>query len=737
MNGRCSYQSLLTALGMLLCASIPVWAQMDSRFTYQGQLKENGDSVTDAVQMRFSLWDDLASDGQIGGNYTPSGGVSVVDGLFTVQIDPTPFGADCFNGEPRWLQIEIYQTGVGYVALTPRHPITPAPYALYAAESGDGNDSWESAESDIYYTAGRVGVGTDTPGYRLHVLDDASYPAAVIRNDGSGEGLRAESVSAAAILATSDYRGITAWAHNPGAYGIFAGSDAAYGAGAGVYGYCTSIEGSGVSGYAAAGSGNASGVYGITDSTGGFAVRGVANATSGLAEGGRFTSNASSGRGVYGNCTAATGLNYGVLGVVASTSGVGVYGAPQATTGSTIGVRGTTLSTSGIGVKGESFATSGATCGVYGGSAGGTSSAGVRGVNTNGFGGYFSSTNGTAGLFEGPIGVMIDHNAGGFNTAGLTLNTTGTEEPIGMEVTVDAGYGKLASFDLNGAAGYLSPAFMIAADNSGNVLNVLGENTTSEANVLRVQSDGYGSAISAYNSRNSHDAPAVHGYHVSSVANYGIGVKGEGGYKGVEGRAGGGDGTGTKYGVYGYATGGTTNYAGYFSGDLRCTGTLSKGSGTFMIDHPLDPENKYLYHSFVESPDMMNIYNGNAVTDGSGYATVAMPDWFEALNREFRYQLTVIDDGDDFVQVKIVREIEGNAFVLRSSKPNTKVSWQVTGVRQDPYANAHRVQVEVDKPADEIGTYLHPAEWGVSTDLQVDRVREARQAAEIKAIEVE
>ena len=42
---------------------------------------------------------------------------------------------------------------------------------------------------------------------------------------------------------------------------------------------------------------------------------------------------------------------------------------------------------------------------------------------------------------------------------------------------------------------------------------------------------------------------------------------------------------------------------------------LSKSIGTFKIDHPLDPANKYLSHSFVELPDMMNIYNGNVMTD--------------------------------------------------------------------------------------------------------------------------
>jgi hypothetical protein len=167
--------------------------------------------------------------------------------------------------------------------------------------------------------------------------------------------------------------------------------------------------------------------------------------------------------------------------------------------------------------------------------------------------------------------------------------------------------------------------------------------------------------------------------------------------------------------VYGAAGGASsTNYAGYFYGNVTVTGTLTKGGGSFKIDHPLDPENKYLSHSFVESPDMMNIYNGNVVTDDRGYATITMPDWFEALNRDFRYQLTVIDEGDsdNYIWAKVVRKIEGNHFEIRTNAPGVEVSWQVTGIRQDPYANKHRIPVEEDKPAAERGKYLHPDAYG-------------------------
>jgi hypothetical protein len=150
------------------------------------------------------------------------------------------------------------------------------------------------------------------------------------------------------------------------------------------------------------------------------------------------------------------------------------------------------------------------------------------------------------------------------------------------------------------------------------------------------------------------------------------------------------------------------------TGNLTVTGTIAKAGGSFKIDHPLDPENKYLYHSFVESPDMMNIYNGEATTDGTGYAVITLPDYFQALNRDFRYQLTVIDDDDQadvVVWAKVVRRIGAdrpNTFTIRTFRPNIAVSWQVTGIRQDAWAKKNRIPNTVEKVGAEKGTLLHP-----------------------------
>jgi hypothetical protein len=167
--------------------------------------------------------------------------------------------------------------------------------------------------------------------------------------------------------------------------------------------------------------------------------------------------------------------------------------------------------------------------------------------------------------------------------------------------------------------------------------------------------------------------------------------------------------SGSGGGSYALYASSTTADAAFFSGNVQIGGTLSKTAGSFKIDHPLDPANKYLSHSFVESPDMMNIYNGNVTTDAGGNATVELPEWFGALNKDFRYQLTVLGQ---FAQAIVSQKVANNRFSIKTDKPNVEVSWMVTGIRQDAYANAHRIPVEEDKPAKEKGHYQFPELFG-------------------------
>lgn len=143
-------------------------------------------------------------------------------------------------------------------------------------------------------------------------------------------------------------------------------------------------------------------------------------------------------------------------------------------------------------------------------------------------------------------------------------------------------------------------------------------------------------------------------------------------------------------------------------GNLDISGTLTKGGGSFLIDHPLDPENKILRHSFIESPDMKNIYDGVVMLDKNGEFVVNLPDYFEALNEDFRYQLTPIVG---YSPIYIKQEIKNNKFIIAGGKPNQKVSWMVTGIRKDAYALKNRIVVEEEKGLNnnyKKEEYIHP-----------------------------
>jgi hypothetical protein len=167
--------------------------------------------------------------------------------------------------------------------------------------------------------------------------------------------------------------------------------------------------------------------------------------------------------------------------------------------------------------------------------------------------------------------------------------------------------------------------------------------------------------------------------------------------------------------------------AGLFAGNVRVDRSLSvggaifKAGGGFEIDHPLDPENMVLRHSFVESPEMLNVYSGTVTTDGDGEATVELPDYFEALNDDVRYQVTVIGQ---FAQAIVAREIRDGRFTIATDRPKVKVCWQVTGVRHDDWADAHRIVVEQPKPKSADRDTQHPDRESSMVAMLPDGVRE-------------
>ena len=178
----------------------------------------------------------------------------------------------------------------------------------------------------------------------------------------------------------------------------------------------------------------------------------------------------------------------------------------------------------------------------------------------------------------------------------------------------------------------------------------------------------------------------------------------------------------TKYGIYARAGGGLANYAGYFFGNVQVDGNFTAtGIKAFRIDHPLDPANKYLNHFAMESPDVLNVYNGNIVTDANGKATVKLPDYFDAINKDFKYQLTIVDE-TQFAMARVSKKVANNTFEIMTSVPNIEVSWQVTAVRSDKTALKFAWPAEMNKPANERGKYLEPELYNQTPDKAIHNV---------------
>jgi hypothetical protein len=208
---------------------------------------------------------------------------------------------------------------------------------------------------------------------------------------------------------------------------------------------------------------------------------------------------------------------------------------------------------------------------------------------------------------------------------------------------------------------------------------------------------------------------------LGTIANAVEGVSKVAGGKGVAGVANSGA---NAVGVYGESTGGL---AGFFRGRVTVTehiltkvifaDKITGAAKLFRIDHPRHPAEKYLSHTSVESDEMANVYSGNVTLDARGEAWVRLPDWFEALNTDFRYQLTCVGA---FAPVYVAREITDHRFRIAGGRAGMKVSWQVNGIRHDAYAKAHPLKVEQDKPKAERGRYLHPADFGLQASRGIN-----------------
>jgi hypothetical protein len=410
----------------------------------------------------------------------------------------------------------------------------------------------------------------------------------------------------------------------------------------------TGAGGRGVTGQAAGTNGSAIAGYGIAPGTDINGVYGESQVANG--RGVKGVATATGGEGVRGESTTGNGVH----GVAATNTGLGVFGEHTAADGvgvggsGFIGINGTSASATGFGVQGTNFAVGGE---------------GVRGV---------SSATGGIGVLGLGTGVGV-YGIGDEGVHGETNTNSGVAVKA-LAVTP----GKVLQIGVQSKALGVGG---VAVEASGTDFGVKGSSTSGTA----VYGNGKFGVVADWGGD-----PAGAGL----VAN-------------------GGPLTPSSNPIFFPPT--FTNAAAIFNGGVRVNGKMEvngwlvKAAGSFRIDHPQDPANRYLVHSFVESPEMKNVYDGVVFCDDDGEAVVEMPSYFESLNRTFRYQLTCIGGVS---LVYIADKIADGRFRIAGGLPGLEVSWQVTGVRQDVFAEAHPMTVEPEKDEADRGYFLHPELFG-------------------------
>ncbi len=290
----------------------------------------------------------------------------------------------------------------------------------------------------------------------------------------------------------------------------------------------------------------------------------------------------------------------------------------------------------------------------------------------------------------------------GTPSAPAQTGVSGFSNTVGVQGSSMAGTGVVGASAIGTGGHFTSDA--TTANSIALFANITTTTPGSFSTAIRGHNNGEGgSGIGVYGSQ------AGSGWGVYGTTNgTGVGVFGDAGVSGI--------------GIRGDGGGGGT--AGWFNGLVNIVGTLTKSGGSFKIDHPLDPKNMYLSHSFVESPDMKNIYDGVVTLNKHGQAIVTLPSYFNALNQEFRYQLTTIGGyAPVYIAAEIESSINAQQFAIAGGTPGLKVSWQVTGIRHDAWANKNRIPIEEYKADNEIGLYLNPESFGQPKELGIGYIQ--------------
>ena len=695
----------ISLLAVILFSGATTTMAQGSSFTYQGRLTESTKPADGLFDMQFKIFDTATvGTGIQQGSTITNSSVQVTNAVFAVQLD---FGAAVFDGSPRFLEISVRSAGSldPYTVLSPRQPLSAAPYAIRSTTATNAtqlggltaggfiqNTTSQQPGTSFNISgngslAGTLSAGVVNTGVQYNINGNRVLSAAGFFNLFAGLGAGAANTTGS----SNSFFGSNAGMANTTAccnsfFGAFAGvsnntgsSNSFFGADAGA----GNTTGGGNSFFGNnTGSGNSTGnfnsFFGYT--TGESNTTGFSNSFFGVAAG--LENTVGSNNSFFGseagfsNITGSNNAFFGHRAGRASTAGssnsyfgvnAGLFstGSGNSFFGADAGENTTSSGNSFFGTASGLFNTTGDFNSFFGLSAGQNNTTG----GSNAFFGFSAGLLNTTACCNAFFGVQ----AGNQNTTGQNNSFFGMNAGLFNSVgNANSYYGVSAgqnntSGGTNSFFGYTAGIANTTGDaNTFIGYNAGSTNTTGTNNILI----GAGANVSFDNLTN---ATAIGANTTVSASNTMVL--------------------------------GTGAIIVRIPGSLVVTGTVSKGGGSFKIDHPLDPENRTLSHSFVESPDMMNIYNGNSVLDRRGEAVVTLPAYFEALNRDFRYHLTCIGG---FAPVYIAQEIKGNRFKIAGGKPGMKISWQVTGVRQDAYANTHRIPVEEEKPASERGSYLHP-----------------------------
>ena len=692
------------ALALAIAAALPLASAQAEPFTLQGFLEQSGSPLNGNANLAFKLYD-AQSGGTQQGATVSANAYPVLDGVFTIDLN---FAGVAFADANRWLQVEVNGTPMG-----PRIEILPAPLAASArALQGRGvsatapssgqvlkwNGSAWAPAADAGGSSYTAGAGLQLNGTEFSASFGGSGAAnSVARGDHDHIGAQWVGNSTSEIFEVANMNGfdtavglsgvvqagtgVVGLGQNPGALGVQGNSISPVGVGVGVRGRTGSPNGAGVDGAGPA-----------------LGVRAHSNATTGAATGLHASSASNSGKGVFAEAV------------------IGVHGLSAEHP-----VAGTS-----VGVIGESTAASGTPSGVWGVAQGTSNASGVRG-----FGGGVGVIG--EGVFQGTSGVATGSQ--GIGVLGKAIHSSGLVS--GVQGEVDSPLGVAVYAVHNATTGQPKALAALTYAPSGTAVHATG-NTGGIG--VRAQTTGAGPAIVAENLGTTGLATALRAVGGSPNGTTSVfEATGGVGAWAIEARTSGSTGLGV-YAKVDNASAGTAaaavlgevnsanavairgvnsvsgGLAGRFEGNVNVVGTLSATTKLFRIDHPLDPANRYLQHIAIESDEMANLYSGNVVTDAKGYARVDLPAWFEALNGDFRYQLTVIGS---FARAMVAEEVAGNRFAIRTDEPNTKVSWQVTGIRQDAWAERNRIPVELDKTEAERGKFLHPEAHGAPADKRI------------------